>query len=259
VTRQDASPAGSGSADAAAFLADPAAGRIFTTSRSVRSTDVTAAGRLRLDAIARYLQEAAEDDVLDAGWDEAQDWLLRRCVLTMRGYPGRGERVGLRTFCSGLGPRWAERTTTLSDENGDLIQAGAIWVAVSRLSGATAPLGAEFRRLFGPAAQGRKVSARLFHSTPDLARSGRPWPVRACDFDTAGHVNNTIHWAAAEDALVGRDWVPAHAEIEYHQPILPGCEPRLVTSRSPGQLEVWLMAETGLLASVRLAPAAVPG
>ena len=53
------------------FLPDPAHGRVFTTARAVRSTDVTPAGRLRFDALARYLQEAAEDDLAGAGWDVA--------------------------------------------------------------------------------------------------------------------------------------------------------------------------------------------
>ena len=47
----------------APFQARPAAGRVFSTARRVRSTEVTPAGRLRLDALARYLQEAAEDDL----------------------------------------------------------------------------------------------------------------------------------------------------------------------------------------------------
>ena len=41
------------------FTADPAQGRRYTTARLVRSTDVTPDGRLRFDALARYLQEAA--------------------------------------------------------------------------------------------------------------------------------------------------------------------------------------------------------
>jgi hypothetical protein len=46
-----------------AFSPYPARGPVFTTAaRVVRSTDVTPAGRLRFDALARYLQEAAEDD-----------------------------------------------------------------------------------------------------------------------------------------------------------------------------------------------------
>ena len=38
---------------------------MFTTARTVRGTDVTPAGRLRFDALARYLQDAAEDDLAD--------------------------------------------------------------------------------------------------------------------------------------------------------------------------------------------------
>ena len=35
---------------------------------------------------------------------------LRRCEVAVRDYPGFGQRVGLRTFCSATGPRWAERS-----------------------------------------------------------------------------------------------------------------------------------------------------
>ena len=66
------------------FVPDPSAGRIYTTARTVRSTDATPGGRLRLDALARYLQEAAEDDVIDAGWQEPYDWLLRKSAVTVR-------------------------------------------------------------------------------------------------------------------------------------------------------------------------------
>jgi acyl-ACP thioesterase len=87
------------------FAPDPPHGRVFTTDRVVRSTDVTPSGRLRFDALARYLQDAAEDDLADAGWDEPCGWLLRRCEVAVRDYPGFGQRVGLRTFCSATGPR----------------------------------------------------------------------------------------------------------------------------------------------------------
>jgi acyl-ACP thioesterase len=234
------------------FAAEPAAGRIFTTLRSVRSTDATPDGRLRLDALARYLQEAAEDDVLDSGWNEPADWLLRRSVLAIRGYPARGDQVQLRTFCSALGPRWAERTTTLRVANADLILCTAVWVAVDRATSATAPLGPGFRRVYGESAQGRRVSARLYHQDPGPEASGRPWPLRASDFDSAGHVNNTVHWIAVEDALAGEDWLPRRAEIEYQRAAMPDHEPRLVVSRSPGRLDVWLTADGDVLGSARL-------
>jgi acyl-ACP thioesterase len=234
------------------FLADPAAGRVFAVSRTVRSTDATPDGRLRLDGLARYLQEAAEDDVVDAGWDEPYDWLLRKSAVILHGYPRLGEPVRVRTFCSAIGPRWAERTTTLAAQGRDLIQARAVWVAIGRYTGAPAPLGDRFRSIYGPSAAGRTVSVRLSHPGPGPDAASRPWPLRSADFDAAGHVNNTVHWAAVEDALTTAPWLPARAEIEYREPILPGCEPLLVAACHAAGLDVWLSAGPSTLASAQL-------
>ena len=69
-----------------AFVPRPAQGRVFTPpERAVRSTDATPTGRLRLDAVARYLQEAAEDDLADARLRERTVWLVRRFALAIRG------------------------------------------------------------------------------------------------------------------------------------------------------------------------------
>jgi acyl-ACP thioesterase len=240
------------------FRADPARGRVFTSARMVQSTEVTPAGRLRLDALARYLQQAAEDDVGDAGWDGSYLWLLRRVALAIRGFPAHRERISLRTYCSATGPRWAERTTVVAGPEGELIQSTAIWVAVSAADGRPVTLGEEFHRVYGPSTEGRQVSARLSHPGLPGSAGGRPWPLRAVDFDTAGHVNNAVHWAALEDELPGLDWLPGHAELEYHRPILPGAEPELVTSREPGELRAWLRQGPQRLASAWLTAAARP-
>ena len=254
------------SASPPAFAASPAAGRVFAVSRVVRSTDVTPAGRLRFDALARYLQDAAEDDLADSGWDEPSDWLLRRGTVAVRRYPVRREVLRLNTFCSAIGPRWAERTTTVAGPGGDLIQARAVWVAIARSDGRPAPLGAAFHRLYGPSAEGRRVSARLSHPGPPPGShsvppgsgarrpAGGPWPLRATDFDLAGHVNNSVHWAAVEEVLAGLEdgWLPARADFEYARPIEPGPDPDLVVSRTPDELRVWMLGSTQTLASARL-------
>jgi acyl-ACP thioesterase len=250
----NAGVSGTGRADGVrAFLPDPGAGRVYVTARRVRSTDVTVSGRLRFDAFARYLQEAAEDDVGDAGLREPDTWLLRRCAVTVRSYPQYGEEVRLRTFCSATGARWAERTTTVAGPGGDIVQARAIWVAVDSATGQPCPLGPQFHHLYGPATGGRPVSARLSHPAPDGAAPSRDWPLRASDFDPAGHVNNSVHWAVAEDVLAGLDWLPAVAELEYHRPILPGPPARLVTRDDGGQVLAWLLAGRRRLASATLA------
>ncbi len=261
------------------FRPEPPSGRVFAGDRAVRSTDVTPAGRVRLDAIARYLQDVAEDDVAGTGWRAPYGWLLRRMTVAVRGYPRFGERLRLRTFCSGTGPRWAERTTTVAGPDGDQIQAVAVWVAADPATGRPCALGEDFLRIYGAATQGRQVSARLTlpgpetvlprpgvpvapgAARPGAARPGgvteaagaRDWPVRAADFDMAGHVNNSVHWAALEDVLAGLDWLPAGAEVEYHRPILPGCRPSLLTGGVDADpVYAWLLDGTGRLATGRI-------
>jgi acyl-ACP thioesterase len=221
--------------------AEPGPGRVFARWRAVRGTDVSAAGRLRLDALARCLQEAAEDDLADAGWQEAYGWVVRRCAVAVAAYPRLGQRLRVRTFCSAIGPRWAERTTTLADGDRELVRATAVWVAVDGRTGQPCPLGEQFHRLYGPSAAGRTVSARLSHPRPPQPSGGEPWPLRAADFDASGHVNNAVHWAAVEDVLPELGWQPARAELEYHRPALPGCEPRLLAEPGPDQARAWLL------------------
>src|SRR3954470_6938723 len=70
--------------------------------------DATASGRVRLDAIARWLQDVAYADVVDAGLAGRGAWLVRRARLRVESFPRFGEPVSLRTFCSGAGRVAAE-------------------------------------------------------------------------------------------------------------------------------------------------------
>ena len=155
-------------------------------------------------------------------------------------------------YCSGTGPRWAERTTTLLGADAELVQSRAVWAVVGRDGGRPVPLSADFLRIYGESAGGRAVSARLRHPRPDGTAAGRSWALRATDFDVGGHVNNTVHWAAAEDELAVSGWVPAAAEMEYHRAILPGCTPTLITDRRDREAAIWLVEGRTLLASARL-------
>ncbi|HVT68306.1 MAG TPA: acyl-ACP thioesterase domain-containing protein [Trebonia sp.] len=246
------------------FAPEPPQGRVFEGSRRVRATDATAAGRLRLDGLTRYLQDVAEDDVAGTGWQPPYGWLLRRCEVTVRVYPRVTDRVTLRTFCSGTGPRWAQRTTTVLGGGGAVIQAVALWVAVDPATGQPCPLGEDFYRFYGESAQRHRASARLELPGPDGSAPARGWPTRAADFDTAGHVNNTVYWAALED-VIRESWAdpPRRAVVEYHRPILPGDQPFLrasVVSPSPdgpGRTDAWLTDAGGDIryASARLTAA----
>ena len=51
--------------DAGILVPVPGRGRVYTASRRVRLGDADPGGRLRLDAIARYVQDVSDDDTRD--------------------------------------------------------------------------------------------------------------------------------------------------------------------------------------------------
>lgn len=238
------------------YLPLPEHGRVFTGERQVRLGDSTPSGRLRLDAIARYLQDVAEDDATDAGWPSSIGWLLRRSALTVHQFPTLGERVRLDTFCSASASRWAERTTTVTGAEGGSLQATAIWIAIDATSGRPTRVGELFERLYLPSTDGRRASVRLSLPSPpsEAVEEARDWPLRRTDLDILGHVNNAISWAAVEDEMGRLDWLPQQAEVEHNGEITLGDSPRLASLKSDAGLDLWLVAAGRVLTSARLQP-----
>src|SRR4051812_21441671 len=225
----------------------PASGRRYRAARGVRLGDVRPSGRLRLDALARYLQDVANDDAIDAGLPNAMGWVVRRVVFELAPrLPSFRDEVELVTFCGGTGSRWAERRTDVCVGGEPLVRAAALWVHVDPVRGRPMPLPPEFLELYGETAAGRTVGARLRHDPPpSTGTSERHWPLRATDLDLLGHVNNAIALAAVEDSLIRDEGLPRRLEIEYRDAIEPDDDVQVV--RAPGR--VWLVAEGRVRAS----------
>ncbi|MEA2394347.1 MAG: hypothetical protein QOJ82_2238, partial [Solirubrobacteraceae bacterium] len=96
----------------------PSAGRVFTERTRTGLGDVAPSGRVRLDAIARWLQDAAYADIMDTGLPDDAVWVVRRLRLRVERFPRFGEAVEVATWCSGTGSLWAERRTTVRGEAG---------------------------------------------------------------------------------------------------------------------------------------------
>jgi acyl-ACP thioesterase len=105
----------------------PAGGRVFEERLLPGIADATGDGRVRLDAIARWLQEVAYHDLLDAGFEHQGLWVVRRSRLRVDSFPRFGESVTLSTFCSGLGRFSAERRTSIRGGPA-VVEAVALWV-----------------------------------------------------------------------------------------------------------------------------------
>lgn len=236
------------------LVARPERGRCFTTSRRVRMGDVDTTGRLRLDGLARYLQDVANDDSRDAGFDPSAPWLVRRTLITVDAAPRLGEVVTLTTFSGGHGSRWAERRTSLTGNEGGRVETVSLWIFVDPVSGRPARLTEAFHATYDEAAAGRTVSARLHHGPPPERADRVPWPLRATDLDVLGHVNNAATWAAVEYELARRGLVPVRAELEYPGAIGPEDVVELrSTVDAAGTVSAWLVAGATVRASAVVA------
>jgi acyl-ACP thioesterase len=229
----------------------PSSGRRFTTERKVRLSDASPGGRLRLDAVARYLHDVANDDASDVDLPDAMFWIVRRTKMRVTAPASIHEKLLVTTWCSGYGGGWAERRTQIVGDRGALIDAVSIWVSVDGETGAPKRLDHRFFDTWGEAAGDRKVRARLVHPEPPTTL-GRSWPVRYCDLDVVGHVNNAIYWAALEEAMAQeRTGGLVTAEIEFADGIGPRSDVVLVDATDADDVthRLWFLVKNKPVAS----------
>jgi acyl-ACP thioesterase len=203
----------------------PRAGRVYNQTRRPGLGDCAPSGRMRLDAMAGWLQDIAYADVEDAGVADGVVWVVRRARIRVRRFPRFGESCSISTFCSGLGRMWAERGTTIAHEHSEDadVDAAFLWVHLDPLGRHPTALTAEEIARYGEAAAGRRVSARLRHPPPQPAERSFTWTFRLTETDLAGHINNTAFWHPLEEELllIG-DPESLDVEIEYRTPAQPG-------------------------------------
>jgi acyl-ACP thioesterase len=190
----------------------------------VRLADVDPHGRVRLDAIARLLQDVAIDDVQETGWGTPSHlWFVRRIRIDLH-EPFLGDaEIELVTWASGLAAIAAGRRWSLRGDAGGRAEVDSVWI---HLDARQRPARIDGFGQYEESTGGRRVSTRFELPDPP-ASPAAPWPVRTSDFDRHGHVNNAIHWQAVEHAIAASGLDPAArlvAELDYREPIDPGDE-----------------------------------
>ena len=107
----------------------PAGARSFTTRRRVRLSDMDVAGRVRLDALARFLQDAAIDDVQETGWGVPDHlWVVRAIQIDVVSPLLRDRSLELTTWCSGVAAIAAGRRWSVVGDAGGRIEVDSVWI-----------------------------------------------------------------------------------------------------------------------------------
>jgi len=208
----------------------PSRGRTFRTQYRIRLSDMDATGRLRLDGVARFLQDAATDDVEETGWGAPEHlWVLRSVRIVVLESCLSDRAVDVVTWGSAFSGLAAGRRWSLSGDAGGSIEVDSVWIHLGP-DARPARIGSGFDS-YAEAASGRAASTRLTLAAPtDGSRVS--WPLRSTDVDLMGHVNNAAYWTAVEHGLARRDAILGRldARLDYHHPLDLGEEVELVES-----------------------------
>jgi acyl-ACP thioesterase len=233
----------------------PDVGRIFRTRRRVRLGDMDETGRVRLDALARYLQDAAIDDVDETGWGTPEHLWVLRCIRVDVLRPLLVDRaIELETWCSSMAAVAAGRRWSIVGDRGGAVEVESVWI---HLGPDARPVRLDGFGIYAESTLGRPASTKLDLPDPAPGLPRAPWPLRPSDLDLAGHVNNAVYWQAVEmrQKLSGFDLErPYRALLDYRHPIDLGERVDLVEVADDGRLDVSFLVADVVKAVGRIEP-----
>lgn len=250
----------------AASLSDRKPGsQYYEVGYRVRTGDVDQDMRVRLDAVARYLQDVANDNI-EATEFSATDpfWIVRRTiidVITPFTWPAA---VTAQRWCGALSTRWTNMRVRLTAEHETnrfnpnprppgLIETEAFWINVNE-QGVPSRLSDEAFSMLSSMTDEHRLRWKSMNPekappAEDIDSPDREHILRTTDFDPFKHLNNAAYLEAIEDELAEHpDLVdgPHRVVIEYLRPIVPGTRLYLRRVREGDTLTVWmLMPGTG--------------
>jgi acyl-ACP thioesterase len=231
----------------------PESGRVFRSSRRIRLSDRAADGRLRLDAVARYLQDVASDDVDETGWGAPEHlWVMRHLRIDVLAPSVEDDRVELVTWSSGTATVAAARRLSLVGDGGGRVELDSVWI---HLDADARPARIEGFGLYAESAGDRVVSTKLELEEPPPDAPRRRWPLRVTDVDRLGHVNNAAYWHAVEEVLAeeGPDRRrPLRARLDHRHAIDLGDDVELALQATEARLSLafFVRARTSAVALV---------
>ncbi len=234
--------------------------RFFEGTYRVRTGDVDQDMRVRLDAVARYLQDVANDNIEATDFGASDPfWIIRRTIIDVIRPFSWPAGITAQRWCGALSTRWTNMRVRLTADhetnrfNPDerqpgLIETEAFWINVndqgvpSRISDdmfEQISAMTDVHRLRWKSINPEKAPAASEVDLPD-----REHVLRITDFDPFKHLNNAAYLEAIEDELIDHpDLIdgPHRAVIEYLKPIVPGTRLMLRRVREADRLLVWIL------------------
>ena len=234
--------------------------RFFEADYRVRTGDVDQEMRVRLDAVARYLQDIANDNIEATDFGATDPfWIVRRPIIAVIRPFTWPAGITAQRWCGALSTRWTNMRVRLTADHetnrfnpepreGGLIETEAFWINVNEQGMPSRLTDEAFEMLSSMTDEHRlrwkSMNPATAPSVDEVTLPDREHVLRITDFDPFKHLNNAAYLEAIEDELVDHPDlvdVPHRAVVEYLRPITPGTPITLRRVREPERLLVWML------------------
>ncbi|AFM18261.1 acyl-ACP thioesterase [Mycolicibacterium chubuense NBB4] len=206
--------------------AQPEAGYVYRTAWRVATGDVGGDLNLRLDGVARYIQEVGAENLVDAGEaEEHPHWLVQRTVIDVIEPIEFPNEIAFSRWCSALSLRWCTMRVDLVGSDGGRIETEGFWIAMNAKTLTPQRATDTLLERFGSTTTEHRLKWRPWLTNPDAVDHSVPFALRRTDIDLFEHVTNTAYWHAIHEVMALVPDVcepPYRAVIEYRKPIKYG-------------------------------------
>lgn len=222
----------------------PSEGYVFHTSWPMMTGDIDDQLNLRLDGVARYIQEAGARNLVDAGEAEAHPhWIVNRTVIDVVEPIEWPNDLTLSRWCSALSSRWCTMRVDLVGSEGGRIETEGFWIAINEKTLTPSRVSDTLTAKFASTTAEHRLKWRPWLTNPDQVDTVRPFALRRTDIDIFQHVTNAAYWHAIHEVAAEVPDVcraPYRAVVEYRKPIRFGEDVTIGSARRGDDVRIAL-------------------
>lgn len=208
-----------------ALVERPSSGYVYTTGWRLATTDIDEHQQLRLDGVARYIQEVGAEHLADAQLAEVHPhWIVLRTVIDVINPIELPSDITFHRWCAALSTRWCSMRVQLQGSAGGRIETEGFWICVNKDTLTPSRLTDDCIARFSSTTENHRLKWRPWLTGPNIDGTETPFPLRRTDIDPFEHVNNTIYWHGVHEILcqIPTLTAPYRAVLEYRSPIKSG-------------------------------------
>ena len=225
----------------------PARGYVYLTGWRLLTSDVDANLRLRLDGVARNIQEVGAEHLTDAGYAEIHPhWIVQRTVIDVIEPIGLPNDITFQRWCSGISNRWCSMRVRLDGSDGGRVETEGFWINMNKETATPSLISEDMFDRFATTTDDTRLKWRPWLPGPASSDVVTPFALRRTDIDLFKHVNNTVYWHGVHEVLAQYPDILSstyRAVVEYRKPIQLWEAVTIGSAVRDGDVRLWFVVD----------------